>query len=235
MSDSAASPVNRLLAGLPQAEREGLLAISKSVRCDLGEELCGFGQRIGHAYFPLDGFISLVAPADEDARVEVGMIGAEGMFGLSLTMGVAISFQKAVVQGAGEFLRVNARALQGEMEAHPLLRQRICAYAYVVMTQLAQGAACVRFHDVRQRLARWLLMSEDRAHGRDVYLTQEFLAYMLGVRRVGVTHAASELRALGLIQYKRGRVQVLDRKRLESIACSCYRADLDTYQRVLDR
>ena len=162
------------------------------------------------------------------------MIGREGMLGSHSVLGVAGSPLRALVQGAGSCLRVPAAAFRAELLASPALRGVLLRYVHVCMQQLTTSAVCLRFHQVGPRLARWLLMTQDRAHREQFHITQEFLAAMLGVRRVGVTRAAGALQQRGLIAYRRGAMQVLDRAGLEGAACSCYSRDLSLYSETLD-
>jgi CRP-like cAMP-binding protein len=224
---------NRLLAALPRKNLEHLLANSESVDLIFADVLCVPGDPIRHVYFPTDSFISLVAPVDGYAGLEVGMIGTEGMFGIGLMLGVELSPMHALVQGAGPALRMNAKRFRRELEDSPALHRGLNRYLYVLISQLAQTAACTRFHVVEARLARWLLMTRDRARSDEFYLTQDFLSHMLGVRRVGVTKAAGSLQKRKLISYSRGMIRVLDGSGLQAAACGCYLADKKTYDRIL--
>jgi len=228
-----AQPVNRLLALLPSSENERIIADGKWVDLTFGNILWKQGDRMRHVYFPVSGFISLLITVDAHT-LEVGMIGNEGMCGHSLALGVDIAPLRALVQGSGTSLRLEASTFQQHLEASAALRQLMLGYNHVLLGQLAQGAACTRFHRIETRLARWLLMTQDRAHGDAFDVTQDFLAFMLGVRRVGVTAAARFLQSRALIRYSRGHVTVLDRIGLEAAACTCYRSDLDIYRDVLD-
>ena len=179
---------NLLIAALSQRSRRHFLASCEQVELRFAAVLCESGERIRHVYFPTESFVSLVAALDDGVRLEVGMVGNEGMLGTSVVLGVNISPQHALVQGAGAALRMSAAAFQRHYQQSAELRQMLNRYVYVVMRQLAQTAACTCFHQVEARLARWLLMSRDRAHCDRFDLTHEFLAYMLGVRRSGVTY-----------------------------------------------
>ncbi|MEO5558184.1 MAG: Crp/Fnr family transcriptional regulator [Dokdonella sp.] len=224
---------NGLLGCLSRAQRQPLLAQCEQV--DLAEStvLCDQGERVRHVYFPIDSFISLITLIDAGSAFETGLVGSEGMQGISLALGVAIAPQRAMVQGAGSALRMPAAAFRSELARNPSLRGVLDRYVHVLMCELAQTGACTRFHHIDARLARWLLMSHDRARGDEIHLTHEFLAYMLGVRRVGITTAASQLRARNLISYTRGMITIRDRAGLEAASCSCYRVGRDTYARLL--
>lgn len=235
MSLSAYAPpaTNRLINCLPRVDQRRLLA-----RCDLvdlvkSQVLSERGERIDHVYFPIAGFISLITPINEQDGFEVGMVGLEGMCGISLTLGVNVSPQRALVQGAGSALRIKAAAFRGEHARSASLRRLLSRYLYVLIVQLAQAGACTRFHLLEARVARWLLMTHDRAPGDTFHLTQEFLGYMLGMRREGITGAAGALQKRNLICYKRGAITILDRVGLEAASCPCYRIDRDAYTSLL--
>ena len=227
-----APPSNRLLAALPRADRARVVADCTSVDMAFGDVLYAPGQRLRHVYFPTTGFISLVMPVDATAALEVGLVGDEGMYGIPLLLGVDASSVRAVIQGAGMALRMDAPAFTRALAYSPALCRKLGRYTNVSFNQLAQTAACTRFHVVEARLARWLLMTQDRAHADSFHITQEFLAYMLGVRRVGITKAAGSLQKEGLIRYSRGLIAVLDRRGLKAAACSCYKADIDSYAQM---
>lgn len=226
---------NRLIAALPPKDRSRLLASCEEVDLVFNSVLHEPGDRIRHVYFPTSSYVSLITPADGAASLEVGLVGNEGMHGVSLALGIDIAPLKALIQGGGSALRMSATAFANAQARSPALRRELGHYVYVLMCQLAQSSACTRFHVVEARLARWLLMTHDRAHSDRFHVTHAFLALMLGVRRPGVTAAASALHKQKLIGYRRGDVTVLDRRRLEAVACSCYKADIAVYERMLGR
>jgi len=225
--------VNQLLEALPSSDRRRVLAECETVELVFADVLYTPRDRLSHVYFPIRSFISLIMPIDRSASLEVGLIGDEGMFGIPLVLGVDVSPVRAVVQGAGSALRMEAPAFCRELGRSPELQREVDRYVFVHLSQLAQTAACTRFHVVEARLARWLLMTQDRAHADNFHVTQEFLALMLGVRRVGVTKAASSLQRRRLIHYSRGNMTVLDRRGLKAASCGCYKADRDSYDRIL--
>jgi len=224
---------NYLIEQLPRKERTQLLAICKPVQLVLGEVLCDRDQPTRHVYFPVDGFISLLTHVDGHDSLEVGMVGREGMLGASMALGATRNPLRAIVQGPGAAWRVSSGAFRRELLRSTALQRSLARYVFVMMTQLASSAACLRFHLIGPRLARWLLMTQDRAHADSFHVTHEFLAFMLGVRRVGITTAAVSLQRLGLITYRRGELTVLDRRGLEAQACSCYATDTRTYAELM--
>lgn len=224
---------NRLLASLPSKDRQDLLALGEPVELLVGEILAKPGERIGHAYFPTQSSISLIAPINGRPGVEVGLVGNEGMLGIALLLDIEVSPLHAVVQGPGAALRIDAAAFRAQLAATPALLGVLQRYLHVLIAQLAQTAACTRFHAVEARLARRLLMAQDRAQSSAFHVTQEFLAAMLGVRRVGVTKAAIALQDDKIIRYSRGDITILDRDRLELSSCPCYAADRATYAQMM--
>ncbi|MBK1687923.1 Crp/Fnr family transcriptional regulator [Rubrivivax gelatinosus] len=224
---------NHLIDSLPPIERTRLLAVCEPVLLVLGDVLCECGAAARHAYFPSSGFISLVARVERHAGLEVGLVGREGMLGTPLLLGLDVSPVRAQVQCRGESWRVAAPALRRELAASEALRDHLLRYIHVLMTQLVTAAGCMRYHPIVQRLARWLLMGQDRAGSDRFHVTHELLAGLLGVRRVGITIAAGALQRQGLIRYHRGELSVLDRAGLEAAACPCYAGDRLLYARYL--
>ena len=228
-----ATAQNHLIELLPRRERTRWLALCEPVELVLSEVLCEPGQPLRHVHFPVDGFVSLLAITPDSPALEVGMVGREGLLGLHVALGVAKAPMRALVQGPGSSWRMPAAAFRAELKNSPALQSVLQRYVHVCMAHLASSAVCLRFHQIAPRLARWLLMTQDRAHAEHFHVTQDFLAYMLGVRRVGVTAAASALQRQGLIAYKRGDMHILNRAGLKAAACGCYAADQQVYATVL--
>lgn len=224
---------NRLIEGLPRSDREHLLSGSELVELDLADVLCESEGRIRYVYFPTTCFVSLTIPSDDEDCLEVGLVGDEGMIGLSLLLGVNIAPQRAVVRGSGAAWRISAAPFCREVEHSAALRRRLNGYLYVMLRQLAQTVVCTHFHGIESRLARWLLMTGERAHSDEFYITQEFISSMLGVRRAGVNRAAGALQDRQLIHYSRGHLTIVDRRALQAAACACYADVTDTYARIL--
>ena len=224
---------NHLIERLPRKDRLRLLALCEPVQLVLSEVLCHPGKPTRHVYFPTESFVSLVAQVDGTPALEVGMVGREGMLGAHLALGVVTTPLHALVQGAGAAWRVATPAFRAELARSVALQRGLNRYLYVLMEQLAASAACLRFHQIGPRLARWLLMTQDRAHSDQFHVTHEFLSYMLGVRRVGITAAAGVLQRDGLIEYRRGELTVLDRTGLEAATCGCYAVDRKAYTELM--
>ena len=214
--------VNFILASLPRKTYQRVHRQLEAVSLEFGQVLYEPGKAIRHVYFPIDCLISLLTAVDKRRTLEVGMVGNEGMAGMPFILGVGVSGVRALIQGQGTALRMAAAPFRIEFARNRPLQDALYRYTYALMAQISQTAACNRFHDAEQRLARWLLMTRDRVGSDEFSLTQVFLAHMLGLRREGVTQAASALKQRNLINYHRGKIQILDVKRLEAASCSCY-------------
>ena len=213
---------NNLLAALPRKSYLRLLPGLVPVDLVFGDVLYEAGQSIREVYFPSQSLVSLLTVVEGHLALEVGLVGREGMVGFPLALGVDVSPVRALVQGAGPALRMNAARFRKELGNSLPLQRELHRYIYALMAQISQTAACNRFHVVEARLARWLLMTRDRVGSGEFRMTQEFLSNMLGVRRVGVTEAASALQRRKLIEYSRGNIRILDDRGLEGACCSCY-------------
>jgi CRP-like cAMP-binding protein len=228
------SPENYLIARLPHSYRLSFLKLCESVPLILAEVLAEGKKPPRYVYFPITGFISTIAMMEGEPVLEVGMVGREGMLGANLALGASIAEPMySIVQGSGRAWRMRAVAFKHQLARNKALRRDVHLYLQVAMAQLTTAAACQRFHQIGPRLARWLLLSQDRTYADSFRITHEFLSFMLGMRRAGITTAASALQRKGLIKYRRGQVTVLDRRGLERIACSCYAADQRVYARLL--
>jgi CRP-like cAMP-binding protein len=214
---------NRLLAALPRIEFERLRADLVLVPLALGQVLYESGTSLRRVYFPVDSIVSLLYVMADGASAEIAVVGNDGVIGISLFMGGHSTPSRGVVQSAGHAYRLNGELLMMEFIRAGALRHLLLRYAQALLTQIAQTAVCNRHHSVDQQLCRWLLLSLDRLPSNELIMTQELIANMLGVRREGVTEAASKLQDAGLIQYSRGRIVVLDRRGIEARACECYK------------
>jgi CRP-like cAMP-binding protein len=217
-----ASIANRLLAALPRAEYQRLLAGFEPLTLRSGEVLHEQGARVPYVYFPVDCVISLLATAEDDQALEVGLVAHEGMVGISLVLGADASSIRAVVQASGTALRMKAARFQAALRQCLPLQRVLYRYAHVELAQARQTVACNSFHAVEARFARWLLTMGDRARSEEFFLTQALVADLLGVRRATVNEAAGPLQRRGVISICRGRIRILDRKGLEAVACLCY-------------
>ena len=226
-------PRNKLLAALLGQEYDRLLPRLTPVSLSQGETLYETEDRIRYVYFVNTGVVSLVTHLKEGAGVEVGLVGNEGMAGLSVALGDDVSPNQAIVQIAGGGMRMEAAALREELKGGGLLQPLLLRLTLALLRQVSQSAACNRSHHVAERLARWLLTCHDRVEGDELRLTQEFIAEMLGTRRAGVSEAAGILQGQGLIRYTRGHITVTDRAGLEEFSCECYGVVKAEYDRLL--
>jgi CRP-like cAMP-binding protein len=224
---------NELLAALPRQDGQQMIAKCDRIHLSAGESLYESGAPTRFVYFPTGCFASLIASTDRASGIEVALIGNEGMLGMWCTLDVSTSPFKALVRGAGSAWRMEVEEFRRQIQARPALSSRLAHYLHVRTLDLAQMVACVRFHLLEPRLARWLLMMSDRAHSDQFDMTQMLVSHMLGVRRSGVTVAAASLQQRGFISYHRGRIMIRERRGLERAACSCYARARDSYERYL--
>ena len=224
---------NLLLSKLPASERVRLIARCEPVELAVDEVLCGQHKPMRHVYFPLSGFMSQVVTLDGRSGIEVRLVGAEGMFGISLMFGVNVP-GRVRVHGAGSMLRLKAAQFLRELKRSPALKETLNRYLLVIASQLMQTAVCNRFHRLPARLARWLLMARDRANSDEFYLTHALASHILGARREGVTEAAHLLQARKLIRYNRGHVTIVNAPALEAAACNCYAAMTQIYEKIMN-
>jgi CRP-like cAMP-binding protein len=227
----AVAPVlNSLLAALPRRSYLRLLPGLTPVELVFGAVLYEPGEAIREVYFPSRSLISLLTLVEGHLALEVGLVGREGMLGIPVALGVDTSPVRALVQGAGPALKMSAARFRTELKANPPLQRQLNRYVHVMIAQISQTAGCNRFHVVEARLARWLLMTRDRVRSAEFRMTHDFLSHMLGVRRVGVTEAASALQQRKLIEYRRGLIRILDDRGLEAACCSCYQVVKDMHE-----
>lgn len=220
---------NRLVTALPRAARSHLLALAEPVDIEFGQILSQTGHATRHVYFPVCGFLSVMTVIDDHPAMEIGMIGDEGMLGGHVALASRRDPIVAQVLGSGRAYRIAVRPFRDELARSPALRKLMAHYLAVLLMQRARVAGCLHYHAIGARLARWLLMSQDRAQSDHLPVTQEFISNMLGVRRVSVTLAAGRFQRDGLIEYHRGELTILDRGGLEGQSCSCYAFDLQVY------
>jgi CRP-like cAMP-binding protein len=222
MSKSHHPKENHLLSVLPEAEWKRIEPHLVPVDMPLGEVVYESGDRLDHVYFPITAIISLLYVMEDGASAEIAIVGNEGLVGIALFMGGETTPSRAVVQSAGHAYRLDARVLKEEFHRAGPVQRLLLRYTQALITQMAQTAVCNRHHSIDQQLCRWLLLSIDRLPSNQLKMTQELIANMLGVRREGVTEAASKLQQAGLIRYKRGHITVLNRVGLGQRACECY-------------
>jgi CRP-like cAMP-binding protein len=213
---------NHILAALPRADRERLLPHLERVTMPLGKVLYESGEQLTYAYFPTDSIVSLLYVMADGASAEISVIGNEGVVGVALFLAGETTPSRAIVQSAGSAYRLAGQEFKKEFNRHGEMLHILLRYTQALITQMAQTAVCNRHHSVDKQLCRWLLLSLDRLPSNQLTMTQELIANMLGVRREGVTDAAGKLQQLGVIQYRRGQIVVLDRPKLEELCCECY-------------
>ncbi len=226
---------NHILEALPGPERARLFPHLRLVRMPLGAVLYESGDLLRHIYFPTDSIVSLLYVLADGSSAEICVVGNDGVIGVSLFMGGETTTSRAIVQSGGFAYRLSGRRLKQEFERRGETMHILLRYTQALITQMAQTAVCNRHHTVQQQLARWLLLSLDRLSDNKLAMTQELIADMLGVRREGVTDAAGKLQKLGVIEYSRGMITVLDRPRLEGLSCECYSVVKKETDRLLPR
>jgi CRP-like cAMP-binding protein len=229
----APNGANHLLSAITASDRSAIARMCEPCELVIGDVVCEPNAPIRQVFFPTTSYISLITPEGAAESLEVGLVGSEGMFGTTLILGIGTSPLKGLVQGSGMAMRMSPPDFVRAFGEYESFRRVVNAYLYILMSQIAQTAACGRYHHLEPRLARWILMTHDRAATDTFRLTHVFLAQMLGVRRAGVTEAAGLLQGRGLIQYRRGSVQVLNRAALEAISCPCYGAANSVYRQHL--
>lgn len=234
MSSAASRPVgNSLLDALSCDSYERLVENLEPVAFSLGEVIYESGAQMENVFFPTTSHVSLRNIMINGPPAEIGLVGNEGVVGISLFMGGDTTPNRAVVQGAGDALKLQAKAMRAEFSRGGEFQHLLLCYTQSLITQISQTAVCNRLHSIEQRLCRWLLMTRDRTQSDELQMTHEFISIMLGVRREGVTHAAHSLQQHGLISYARGHIQILDRKGLETSACECYAVVKEEHDRLL--
>jgi len=224
---------NRLLAALPQEDYEHILPHLERVKLPLNEVLCEAYFKMNHVYFPVNSIVSLVGVMENGDSAEISVVGNEGIVGISLFMGGDTTPSRAVVQAGGHGYRLKGNVLKHEFHRGGPMQRLLLRYTQALLTQMAQTALCNRHHTLDKQLCRWLLLSNDRLGDSEIVMTQELIANMLGVRREGVTEAARRLQHAGLIRYRRGHIDILDRQGLEDRTCECYEAVKREYDRLL--
>lgn len=224
---------NHLLAALPPSEWERWEPQIEMVSLKLGQVLYESNGRMHFVYFPVDAIVSLLFVLENGSSTEIAVVGNEGIVGISLFMGGETTPSRAVVQSAGQCIRMKANFLKSEFDRSMPVMHLLLRYTQALLTQMTQTAVCNRHHTLDQQLCRWLLLSMDRLTGNHLVMTQELIANMLGVRREGVTEAAGRLQKAGLISYARGKIEVLDRSGLENRSCECYGVVKLEYDRLL--
>jgi CRP-like cAMP-binding protein len=231
MSDEVSQ--NKILAALPREDYERLAGTFEPISRALGDVLFRPGEVLSHVFFPTSCVVSLLTQLEDGRGLEVGLVGREGLAGVAPLLGVDHEMKVANVQAAGEAVRMKVSTLREEFARGGAMRDLLMGYVHALMVQISQSAACTALHHVEGRLARWLLMFQDRVETDELHLTHEFMANMLGIRRAGVSEVAYKLQERGLINYQRGRILILDRKALEEFACACYPAVKAEYHGVM--
>ncbi|MGB3760152.1 MAG: Crp/Fnr family transcriptional regulator [Rivularia sp. (in: cyanobacteria)] len=231
--DISGAIVNQLLGALPPEDYQRLVSHLESVELISGEVLWEPGEKMTEVYFPILGMISLVSIMENGSTTEISLVGKEGMVGLPVFLGGGSTTSRAIVQIEGSALKLNGNILKSEFDKGGELQRLLLLYTQALFTQAAQNAACNRQHNIEERLARWLLTTQDCVMKGELHLTQEFISQMLGTRRSGVTVAAGTLQQAGMIRYTRGKINILSREALNATACECYQVIKNEYIRLL--
>jgi CRP-like cAMP-binding protein len=225
---------NALLGLLTHATQEAILSKAERIDLNLSQVICLADKPTTHVYFPINCFIAITQSVDEHLPLEVGMIGKEGLLGSEITLGIKNNTFSALVQGRGSAWKIDSDTFLSQIRSNPKLKEVIHTYLAIRINQLGLSSACEHFHAIGPRLAKWLLMSQDRAQSHTFFMTHEFISMMLGVRRVGITTTAADFRRRGLIDYHRGRMMVLNRVALKAEACSCYLKNRKIYSSLIE-
>lgn len=227
------SMMNHLLQTLPDEDFERIKPQLESVSLKLGKVLYEAGDKMSHIYFPTTAIISLLYIMENGGTSEIGIAGNNGLIGMALFMGGETTSSRAVVQSAGDAVRMKSEDLRKEFKRGGMFQDILLLYTQSMMTQISQTAVCNRLHTIHQQLCRWLLINHDMLPANKLVMTHDLIANMLGVRREGVTQAAGYLQANGYIKYSRGTVNIIDREGLEDICCECYQVVSTEYDRLL--
>jgi CRP-like cAMP-binding protein len=227
------APSNQLLDALEPASHRRIAPHLKPVVFKLGAVVCDAGGLLKHAYFPMDGVLSLLTVLEDGSAIETANIGREGAFGLFAAMYSRVSFNRCLVQLEGRMMRCPIEVLQSEFRHSEHVRDLFVSYSETLLSQVQQTVACNALHTAEERMCRWLLMMHDRAEGEFLPYTHEFLSHMLGINRKSVTLAALSLQRAGLISYHRGKIKIVDRRGLEKVTCECYAIVRDRFDAFL--
>lgn len=230
---AAAREDNALFAALPTRERNDAHRASQLFTLEFGAKILEANTRSRHAYFPIRGAVSLIRTLSSGPTVEVGVVGNEGMVGVDIFMGAPAQLNDAVVQGQGSAWRMSAEHLLARFRRNGQVQRQLLRFTNAFITQVSQTAACNRAHGMEARLARWLLMMQDRVAAPQIRMTQQFLAHMLGARTASVNEAVQKLEAAGVIGHRRQEISILDRKGLEAMACECYAIVCRVYEQAI--
>ncbi len=232
-ADENESRLNHLLGALPDEDFDRIKSQLEYLHLPLGKVLYESGDKMSHVYFPTTAIISLLYIMENGGTAEIGIAGNNGLIGIALFMGGETTSSRAVVQSAGDAVRMSAMDVRAEFARGGLFQNLLLRYTQSLMTQISQTAVCNRLHSIQQQLCRWLLINHDQLPANKLVMTHDLIANMLGVRREGVTQAAGALQEMGVIKYSRGTIYIVDRKGIERVACECYQVVSTEYDRLL--